>query len=307
MVNNPLDDNPLAHHGKVVLVTGGTKGIGRGIADRYRRAGATVVVCGRTAPDTAADIGPAPTSGDAPTSGAVAAAGDAPTSGAAAAAGDAPTSGAATSGDEPSDGPTFMACDVREPDQVAALVDGIVERFGRLDVVINNAGGSPWADSATAPARFNEKVIALNLIAPFTVAQAAYRVMHTQDGGGSIVNIASVSGIRPSPGTAAYGAAKAGLLNLTETLAVEWAPAVRVNAVVAGLVVTEQAHVYYGDDAAMARVAATVPMDRLGTPDDIAGACLYLSSSLASFVTGTALAVHGGNQRPSYLDAVDRS
>jgi NAD(P)-dependent dehydrogenase (short-subunit alcohol dehydrogenase family) len=271
MVNNPLDDNPLAHDGKVVLVTGGTKGIGRGIADRYRRAGATVVVCGRTAPDTAADVAPDP--------------------------GPAPAAG---------DAPTFMACDVRESEQVAALVDGIVERFGRLDVVINNAGGSPWADSATAPTRFNEKVIALNLIAPFTVAQAAYRVMRGQDGGGAIVNIASVSGIRPSPGTAAYGAAKAGLLNLTETLAVEWAPTVRVNAVVAGLVVTEQAHVYYGDDAAMARVAATVPMDRLGTPDDVAGACLYLSSALASFVTGTALAVHGGNQRPSYLDAVDR-
>jgi NAD(P)-dependent dehydrogenase (short-subunit alcohol dehydrogenase family) len=267
MVNNPLDDNPLAHDGKVVLVTGGTKGIGRGIADRYRRAGATVVVCGRTAPDGATDADQAPASGDAP---------------------------------------TFMACDVRESDQVAALVDRIVTRFGHLDVVVNNAGGSPWADSATAPARFNEKVIALNLIAPFTVAQAAYRVMRDQDGGGAIVNIASVSGIRPSPGTAAYGAAKAGLLNLTETLAVEWAPTVRVNAVVAGLVVTEQAHVYYGDDAAMARVAATVPMDRLGTPDDIAGACLYLSSSLATFVTGTALAVHGGNQRPSYLDAVHR-
>ena len=267
MVNNPLDDNPLAHDGKVVLVTGGTKGIGRGIADRYRRAGATVVVCGRTAPDGATDADQAPASGDVP---------------------------------------TFMACDVRESDQVAALVDGIVTRFGHLDVVVNNAGGSPWADSATAPARVNEKVIALNLIAPLTVAQAAYRVMRDQDGGGAIVNIASVSGIRPSPGTAAYGAAKAGLLNLTETLAVEWAPTVRVNAVVAGLVVTEQAHVYYGDDAAMARVAATVPMDRLGTPDDIAGACLYLSSSLATFVTGTALAVHGGNQRPSYLDAVHR-
>ena len=130
--------------------------------------------------------------------------------------------------------------------------------------------------------------------------------MRGQEDGGAIVNIASVSGVRPSPGTAAYGAAKAGLLNLTETLAVEWAPTVRVNAVVVGLVVTEQAHVYYGDDAAMARVAATVPMDRLGTPEDVAGACLYLSSALASFVTGTALAVHGGNQRPSYLDAVER-
>ena len=253
-------NNPFDFSGKVVLVTGGTKGIGRGIADRYVEAGATVVVCGRSAPDPT----PAPTS------------------------------------------PAFMACDVREPEQVTALVDGIVERFGRLDAVVNNAGGGPWADSATASPRFNEKVIALNLLAPFTVAQAANRVMQTQDGGGAIVNIASVSGIRPSPGSAAYGAAKAGLLNLTETLAVEWAPKVRVNAIVAGLIATEQTNEFYGDAATMARVAATVPAGRFGTPDDIAGACLYLSSSAADYVTGACLRVHGGNEWPSYLGAVEQ-
>jgi NAD(P)-dependent dehydrogenase (short-subunit alcohol dehydrogenase family) len=260
-VNNPLNDNPIDHRGRVVLVTGGTKGIGRGIAARYADAGATVVVCGRSAPEPA---------------------------------------GAAEA-----HGPTFMACDVRDPDQVAALVDGIVERFGRLDVAVNNAGGAPWADSATAPARLNEKVIALNLIAPFTLAQAANGVMQAQDGGGSIVNIASVSGIRSSPGAAAYAAAKAGLLNLTKTLAVEWAPKVRVNAVVAGLIATEQVHRNYGDDATIARVAATVPAGRMGTPDDIAGACLFLSSGLAAYVSGAALEVHGGNERPAYLNAVE--
>ena len=253
-------NNPFDFSGKVVLVTGGTKGIGRGIADRYVEAGATVVVCGRSAPDPT----PAPTS------------------------------------------PAFMACDVREPEQVTALVDGIVERFGRLDAVVNNAGGGPWADSATASPRFNEKVIALNLLAPFTVAQAANRVMQSQDGGGAIVNIASVSGIRPSPGSAAYGAAKAGLINLTETLAVEWAPKVRVNAIVAGLIATEQTNEFYGDAATMARVAATVPAGRFGTPDDIAGACLYLSSSAADYVTGASVRVHGGNEWPSYLGAVEQ-
>lgn len=270
-MNNPRDDEPgglgpLDHTGRVVLVTGGTKGIGRGIAARYAAAGATVVVCGRTPPEG----GPAEAEG----------------------------------AEQPAGRPVFMACDVRDPDQVAALVDGIAERFGRLDVAVNNAGGAPWADSATASPRFNEKIVALNLIAPFTVAQAANRVMQDQGDGGAVVNIASVSGTRPSPGAAAYAAAKAGLLNLTQTLAVEWAPNVRVNAVVAGLIATEQAHLHYGDAAAIARVAATVPAGRMGTPDDIAGACLFLSSSLAAYVSGAALSVHGGNERPAYLGAV---
>jgi len=260
--DNP-PENPSDHTGRVALVTGGTKGIGRHIAAVYVAAGADVVVCGRTSPE---DVG--------------------------------------GSEDQPESGATFIACDVREPEQVDALVDAIVERFGRLDVAVNNAGGAPWADSATASPRFNERIIALNLLAPLTVAQAANRVMQGQDGGGAIINITSVSGTRPSPGTAAYGAAKAGLLNLTQTLAVEWAPRVRVNAVVAGLIATEQAHLFYGDAAAQARVAATVPMGRLGTPDDVANACLFLSSSAASFVTGSALAVHGGNERPAYLSAV---
>jgi NAD(P)-dependent dehydrogenase (short-subunit alcohol dehydrogenase family) len=202
-------------------------------------------------------------------------------------------------------GPDFVPCDVREAEAVTTLVDTIVERHGRLDVVVNNAGGAPPADTATASARFAERIIALNLLAPLLVAQAANRVMQAQPEGGAIVNIASLSGIRPSPLSAAYGAAKAGLLNLTQTLAVEWAPAVRVNAVIAGLIATEQADLYYGDEAAQARVAATVPAGRLGTGDDVAGACLFLSSPAASFVTGAALAVHGGNERPAYLSAFD--
>ncbi len=263
-------NNPFDYSGKVVLVTGGTKGVGRGIATGYAVAGATVVVCGRTAPEDA--TGTTHTADPVPERRA----------------------------------PLFMACDVRDADQVGALVEGIVERFGRLDVLVNNAGGAPWADSSTASQRFNERVIALNLIAPLTVAQAANHVMQGQDDGGAIVNIASVSGVRPSPGTVAYGAAKAGLLNMTETLGVEWAPRVRINAVVAGLIATEQADLFYGDEAGQARVAATVPAGRLGTPDDVAGACLYLSSPAASFVTGAALRVHGGNEWPSYLSAVTR-
>src|SRR5207237_2045319 len=129
---------------------------------------------------------------------------------------------------------------------------------------------------------------------PHLVAQAANRIMQEQSDGGSIVNIASVSGLRPSPRTAAYGAAKAGLLNLTQTLAVEWAPKVRVNAVTAGLIRTEQAHLHYGDEEGIARVGATVPLGRMGLPADVARACLFLASPLAAYVSGGHLLVHGG-------------
>ncbi|HEX5614655.1 MAG TPA: SDR family oxidoreductase, partial [Acidimicrobiia bacterium] len=131
----------------------------------------------------------------------------------------------------------------------------------------------------------------------------ANQQMQRQDDGGVILNIASVSGVRPSPNTAAYGAAKAGLLNLTETLAVEFAPKVRVNAVTVGLVVTEQAHLFYGDEAGIAAVGATIPLGRMAEPADVADVCLFLASPLARYVTGASIAVHGGGERPAYLDA----
>ncbi|MBZ0238699.1 MAG: SDR family oxidoreductase [Deltaproteobacteria bacterium] len=252
-------ENPLDLDGKVVLVTGGSRGIGRGIAIRFLEAGAEVVICGRNAPA------------------------------------DPPAAGARQA--------SFVAGDVRDVEQLDRIVGAVVERHGRLDVLVNNAGGSPPADAATVSPRFSASIIQLNLIAPLWLAQRANAVMQQQDTGGVIVNIASVSGVRPSPGTAAYGAAKAGLINLTQSLAVEWAPRVRVNAVVAGPIRTEQAHLHYGSDAGIAAVDATIPLRRMGTPDDVASACLYLASPLAAWVSGTALVVHGGGERPAFLDA----
>ncbi len=162
-------------------------------------------------------------------------------------------------------------------------------------------------DAAAASPRFSASIVALNLLAPLYCAQAANAVMQGQEDGGSIVNIASVSGIRPSPGTAAYGAAKAGLINLTQSLAIEWAPKVRVNCVSAGLVATEAADDHYGGPEGMAGVAATVPLGRFGTPEDVAGLCLFLASPLAAYVTGANLVAHGGGEWPAFLAAVERS
>ncbi|WP_328885672.1 SDR family oxidoreductase [Streptomyces sp. NBC_00316] len=192
----------------------------------------------------------------------------------------------------------FRAADVRDPAAAAGLVDAAVARFGRLDVLVNNAGGSPDADAATVSPRFVEKVVALNLLAPFYAAQAANRVMQSQNDGGSVINIGSVSAHTPQPGTAAYTAAKAGLLGLTRALALEWAPKVRVNHITAGLIRTESAASAYGEDGGAA-MADVIPMGRMAVPDDVARACLFLACGLAPYVSGTDLAVHGGGEVPA--------
>ena len=202
------------------------------------------------------------------------------------------------------DGLAFEAADVREADQSAELVKRTLARFGRLDFLVNNAGGSPPADAATASPRFFDAIVRLNLHSAMYMAQAAHVPMKAA-GGGSIVNIASVSGIRPSPGTAAYGAAKAGLLNLTQSLAQEWGPdGIRVNAIIAGLMQTETAEGTYGSDDAQAAVANSLPLRRMGSGEDIAGAVLWLCSDMASWVSGARLNVDGGGERPHFLDLV---
>jgi NAD(P)-dependent dehydrogenase (short-subunit alcohol dehydrogenase family) len=204
----------------------------------------------------------------------------------------------------------FVQADVRDPEQAAALVAAAVQRWGRLDVVVNNAGGAPPAMADTASPRLHAKIVELNLLAPLHVAQAANAAMRAQAGGGVILMVGSVSGVRPSPGTAAYGAAKAGLHHLATSLAMEWAPQVRVNTVVVGPVSTTGVATSAADSARdglaaagvdAAAVARTVAMGRPATPQDVAGACLLLASPLAGYVTGATLAVHGGGEWPGYL------
>ncbi len=238
--------DPLDFTDRVVVVTGGTRGIGAAIASAFLAVGARVLVCGRNQPSIVV--------------------------------------------------PDFVQVDVREPTQAAALVAAATERFGRIDVLVNNAGGAPSTVAATASPRLHAKIIELNLVAPLHVAQAANTVMQQQTGGGVIIMVGSVSGTRPSPGSAAYGAAKAGLHHLATSLAAEWAPAVRVNSVVPGPVAGDAD--LRLDPAAVAR---TVPLGRPATPAEVAGVCLLLASPMASYVTGAAVAVHGGGEWPGYL------
>ncbi|NDB04536.1 MAG: SDR family oxidoreductase [Acidimicrobiia bacterium] len=240
--------------GRVALITGGTKGVGRGIAQRFADAGATVVVCARNIPD------------------------------------DLPSSW------------TAFSVDLREPDEASAMIDGIVERFGHLDMLVNNAGGSPPSDTATASANFAQKIVAVNLFSAMWCSQAANRHMQNQPDGGSIVNIGSVSAERPAPTVAAYGAAKAGLANYTRTTGQEWLPKVRVNLVTVGMVRTELAHLHYGDEEGVQRTGAQIPIGRLARPEEIGDACVYLSSPLASYVSGATIEVHGGGDWPPFLD-----
>jgi len=253
---------PVDFTGQAVIVTGGTRGIGRVIAETFLASGADVLVCGRNEPERL------------------------------------PAAGGRLA--------VFTAADIRDPSAAKAVIGAAVDAFGRLDVLVNNAGGAPNADSATASPRFVERVVALNLLAPFYVSQPANAVMQQQEDGGSIVNIGSVSAHHAAPLSAAYSAAKAGLVQLTRSLALEWAPRVRVNHITAGLIMTESAAQHYGEDGGAA-VARAIPMGRMAVPADIASACLFLASPLASYVTGADLAVHGGGEIPArFITAQDR-
>ena len=245
----------IDYSGKVVLVTGATKGVGRGIAQRFADAGATVVVCARKPDD-----------------------------------------------DLPTDW-QFFAADLRDGEAAFALIDAVVAANGRLDVLVNNAGGSPPVDTSTASPRITERLVQLNLLAAIYCSQQANHHMQQQASGGAIVNISSVCAVRPSPTTAAYGAAKAGLNNYTATAALEWAPKVRVNSISAGMIRTEQAHLFYGDEAGIAAVGATVPLGRLALPTEIGDICVYLGSPMASYVTGANVLAHGGGESPAFLTA----
>ncbi|POX42210.1 short chain dehydrogenase [Streptomyces sp. Ru73] len=245
--------------GTVAVVTGGTRGVGAGIARAFLEAGAEVVTCARRPPEE-------------------------------------PVRAAGRTA-------RFRPVDLRDPDAVGAFFARVHEEYGRLDTLVNNAGGTTFRTLADGGGRHAARVVELNLLAPLHASLAAYDLLRAAPAGGSVIMIGSVSGTRPSPGTAAYGAAKAGLDSLARSMAVEWAPEVRVNTVVLGMVRTELSHLHYGDEAGVAAVGRTVPLGRLAEPAEIGDACVFLASGRAGYVSGASLHVHGGGERPAFLDA----
>lgn len=239
----------MALNGKVAVVTGGTRGVGAGIAKAFVEAGADVVTCARRPPE------------------------------------------------EPVEGTEFVPVDLRDADAVRAFFAGLP----RVDVLVNNAGGAPYRRLDQSASEWHARVVELNLLTPLTASLAAYEQLRRARG--SVVMIGSVSGTRPSPGTAAYGAAKAGLENLARSMAVEWAPEVRVNTLVVGLVRTELSHLHYGDADGIEAVSRTVPLGRMAEPADVGAAAVFLASDAAAYISGASLLVHGGGERPAFVDA----
>lgn len=241
--------------GKVAVVTGGGQGIGEGIAKGFAAAGATVVVAARHA-DRVARV-----------------AADIESSGGRALA---------------------VPTDVTDRAALEALADAAVQAYGQLDVWVNNAGGS----SVQAPLRELSEAdwdacLALNLTAVWRASVIAAARMSQ---GGSIINVSSPAATRAVPGSGHYSAAKAGVNALTVTMSVELAPHIRVNGIAPGFVPTEVVMTaLHTDEERLGRMAEKmIPLKRLGTPDDMASAAIYLASEAGSWVTGQTITVAGG-------------
>jgi citronellol/citronellal dehydrogenase len=256
--------------GQVVLISGAGTGIGRAAAHWFARLGADLMLCGRSSEKL---------------------------------------TDAARALERYGSQISTHALSIREPDAVDALFETVWRQFGRLDVVVNNAGGQfPQAAIDFTPKGW-QAVIDTNLTGTWYMMQAAARTW--RDGGvpGAIVNVVAVVD-RGMPGIAHTAAARAGVIHVAKTVAVEWAPlGIRVNCVAPGVTSTEGMHVY--PEEARARFARTNPLMRFGQVEEMANAICYLSSSAAAFITGEVLAVDGGNRlwgdqwtipRPAYFN-----
>jgi dehydrogenase/reductase SDR family protein 4 len=241
--------------GKVAVVTGASRGIGREIALGLARCGADLALASRKAATL-----------------------------------DAVAAEARALGVRVESIPTHVG----KPDEARRLIDETVRRLGKLDILVNNAATNPvFGPTVTADETAWDKIFEVNVRGPFVLCKAAAEKMPAK-GGGAIVNIASVAGLRPMQGLGVYGISKAALIHLTRTLARELAPAIRVNAVAPGLVDTDFSKAILGDPDIAKLALADVPLARAATPAEIVGAVLFLASDVSRYATGEVLVIDGG-------------
>jgi NAD(P)-dependent dehydrogenase (short-subunit alcohol dehydrogenase family) len=244
--------------GRVVVITGGSRGIGRAIAVGMAEAGATVVPAARTRDAIEHVVEEIEDSG-----------GEA----------------------------TAVTVDVTDDESVVTLFDRVKEVYGSVDSVVNNAGINPDAALGT-PAHVDmdsfDAVSDVNLRGAFRCAREASEYLHDSDGGGSVINVASVGGLVGLPRQHPYVASKHGLVGLTKSLALDWAPEVRVNCLAPGYVATDLTEGLRADDDLRASIIERTPLDRFADPEEIAGPAVFLASDAASYVTGATIPVDGG-------------
>jgi NAD(P)-dependent dehydrogenase (short-subunit alcohol dehydrogenase family) len=255
--------------GKVAIVTGSSQGLGQAIAVAMARAGANIAVIARE-PETVTRGKIRP---------------------------HAPVEPVVEEINSLGVRAVGITADVREADQVALMVRHVREKLGRVDVLVNNAGGS-WGETfrsgpllEVGPEDFAE-AFRLNVTTAFLCSSAVVPVMREQ-GEGSIINISAMGGRGPTPGAGAYASAKAALINLTQTMAAEWAPAVRVNVIAPGFI--ETPHRTRGRSREQkSNAVQLVALGRPGAPEEYTGAVIFLASDAATYITGSVLDIHGG-------------
>ncbi|MBW2243397.1 MAG: glucose 1-dehydrogenase [Deltaproteobacteria bacterium] len=252
--------------GRVAIITGAGKGIGRGIALGFAEAGADVVCAARTVSDIEATVEAVRERGQRALA---------------------------------------VPTDVLEESARENLVSATLAEFGRIDVLVNNAGGTGPRAALQTSERFFETALRFNVTQAFLLSQLVVPKMIETAGGGSIVNVSSRSGDMVQTAFAAYAAGKAALNQMTRNVAAEWAPKVRVNAIGVGGVETEALAVVMGNEAIRRQFEAGTPMGRPGSTEDIACAALYLASDASSWVTGKIFQIDGGTEAPAISVPVD--